>query len=260
MDLKELHISDKDSKRHPWEEIRAEVIIDILTKEFPELIKKAISVFDIGCGDTYLIEKLSIKFPEWKFFAIDNAFTNQELEYLKSKYKASPISVFNSIENACQEGGRAELVLLLDVLEHIEKDIDFLNDLKSQPFVQDETGFLITVPAFKHLFSSHDVFLGHYRRYTNKSLKKTILSAGLKPVELGYFFSSLLIPRLFQAAYEKIAPAASSKGVAEWKGNRITSFIFKNILRFDYFTTYLLKKGGVKLPGLSNYAICKKPV
>lgn len=260
MDLKELKISGTNTKRHPWEEVRVEVVFDILKNEYPELMNKAIRVFDIGCGDTYLIESLSIRLPQWKFFAVDTAFTKQDLEFFKNKYEASSISVFNSMEHASKEGEHADFVLLLDVIEHIEKDVEFLNDLKSQSFVSEKTRFLITVPAFQFLFSSHDVFLGHYRRYTNNYLKKNILESGLEPIKLGYFFASLLIPRFFQSVFEKLVPIPSSKGVASWEGSRIVSFILKNSLRADYFITFLLRKAGIKLPGLSNYALCKKPV
>ena len=51
---------------------------------------------------------------------------------------------------------------------------------------------LITVPAFQTLWSGHDLFLEHYRRYNKKQLEETIRAAGLKVVHTNYFFATLL--------------------------------------------------------------------
>lgn len=51
---------------------------------------------------------------------------------------------------------------------------------------------LVTVPAFQFLWSGHDVFLGHKRRYTRASLHRAIDEAGLKVIRSRYFFSILL--------------------------------------------------------------------
>jgi SAM-dependent methyltransferase len=63
----------------------------------------------------------------------------------------------------------ADAVLLLDVLEHIEDADTFFRDL----FDLAPSGaiFLITVPADPKLWSPHDEHHGHYRRYTETSLR-----------------------------------------------------------------------------------------
>jgi len=62
---------------------------------------------------------------------------------------------------------------------------------------------LITVPAFQKLFSRHDEFLGHYRRYNLQGISSTAEKAGLEILERSYFFSSLLLPRTLTWALEK---------------------------------------------------------
>jgi hypothetical protein len=61
---------------------------------------------------------------------------------------------------------------------------------------------LISVPAFQCLFSAHDRFLEHRRRYTAASLDSVITAAGLKPLATRYFFAAILpivaAVRLFQ--------------------------------------------------------------
>ena len=51
---------------------------------------------------------------------------------------------------------------------------------------------LISVPAFAWLWSGHDVFLEHQRRYTRGELEALVRRAGLEVVHCRYFFGLLL--------------------------------------------------------------------
>ena len=81
---------------------------------------------------------------------------------------------------------------LFDVLEHIEDDIGFLNFLSSKII---PNGFLYaSVPAFDFLWAPEDVYAGHYRRYSRKTLMETFSSAGFQVVYSSYFFRPLPVP------------------------------------------------------------------
>ena len=81
---------------------------------------------------------------------------------------------------------------LFDVLEHIEDDIGFLNFL-SRKIIRG--GILYaTVPAFDFLWATEDVYAGHYRRYTRRTLMETFLSAGFQVMYSSYFFRPLPVP------------------------------------------------------------------
>lgn len=87
-------------------------------------------------------------------------------------------------------GGGHQLVLLMDVLEHVPDDVALLRqhtrDLPPDGLV------IISVPAFQALWSSHDVFLGHQRRYTRVGLEAVVRAAGLRVRRSRYFFGLLL--------------------------------------------------------------------
>jgi SAM-dependent methyltransferase len=69
------------------------------------------------------------------------------------------------------------LVTCLDVIEHIPDDEGTVSELAR---VTAPNGFLLfTVPAHPHLWSDHDVSVGHQRRYTKEMLTKLITSRGL---------------------------------------------------------------------------------
>src|SRR5213080_849191 len=52
---------------------------------------------------------------------------------------------------------------------------------------------VITVPAYRWLWSGHDVALGHRRRYTGRGLARVVERAGLHVVHASYF-NTLLFP------------------------------------------------------------------
>jgi len=261
MDLVEVSKrKETPSKRHPWELARLEVVNELLSGVIKN--EDAFTILDIGCGDIFFISELSKKYPLVQFYAIDIAFTDDLIKTLQTKANKN-IRLFKTLDEASAYLNQpADIVLLLDVIEHIEHDKDFLKNLHAHKNIGEATHMMITVPAFQSLFCSHDHFLGHYRRYTNQNLKTTIEACGFKKIKLGYFFSSLILPRIFQVLKEKIMPPSkeeSTTGLVEWnKGAGITSFI-KNILIIDFkIYKFISSLTGIKLPGLSNYIICKK--
>ena len=264
MDLIEVHNrKDNNVVRHPWELARLDVVNDLLK----DIIKNEtdFNVLDIGCGDIFFISNLSDRYPKANFYAIDIAFTDEIISKLKEVAKGKNIFLFKTLDEAnLHLKGKAGLVLLLDVVEHIEDHIGFLKMLNANPAVNSETNIMITVPAYQNLFCSHDHFLGHFRRYTNKTLLKTIEQTGFEKKQLGYFFFSLIPPRIFQVFKEKMSGPKTNQGttgLVEWnKGDGITSMV-KGMLLLDFKVCSFIKKiTGLSLPGLSNYIICKKPV
>lgn len=77
------------------------------------------------------------------------------------------------------------LVSAFDVLEHLPDDIGALEEMSR---VCSPGGLIfITVPAWPFLWSPHDEYLGHQRRYTKKKLKEDFVSLGLNVLETSYF-------------------------------------------------------------------------
>ncbi|MGH8807149.1 MAG: class I SAM-dependent methyltransferase [Noviherbaspirillum sp.] len=88
-------------------------------------------------------------------------------------------------------GERFDLVCLFDVLEHIEDDVATLSAIKA--LSAKEGRVLVTVPAYRWLWSGHDEFLHHKRRYVASELQEKIASAGLRVEKISYF-NTLLFP------------------------------------------------------------------
>lgn len=83
----------------------------------------------------------------------------------------------------------ADLFLLMDVLEHVDDDVALLRAYWEM--APAGAVFILTVPAFEFLWSGHDDFLEHRRRYTTASLGRTIRAAGAEPRALHYYFGAI---------------------------------------------------------------------
>ncbi len=245
-----------NSHRHPWEYARFEVLKHFLKNKIVNTNNP--TIVDIGCGDSFVVESISKIYPNANLIAVDIAFTPEIIDYYKTKINNRNISFYYNIDEV-PSTVKADCILLMDVIEHIEKDIDFLKEAQSKSFTTDKTKWFITVPAFQSLFCSHDTFLGHYRRYDNDMLINHTAQAGLKTLNVGYFFFSLLLPRYLAVKKEKNKNNDSATtGLVEWNGNSFKTNLIKTIMVIDFKITSFFKLIGIKLPGLSNYIICQK--
>jgi hypothetical protein len=81
---------------------------------------------------------------------------------------------------------------LFDVIEHIEDDISFLNDLYH--CMNSSSYVVINVPALQFLWSDTDIHSGHFRRYSKKDIERIKKLTNFEIVDYGYYFSYYLIP------------------------------------------------------------------
>ncbi|MBC8034032.1 MAG: class I SAM-dependent methyltransferase [Chitinophagaceae bacterium] len=78
-----------------------------------------------------------------------------------------------------------DTVVLLNVIEHIEDDHLAIENCRK--LLKTNGNMIILVPAFQALYNPFDRQLGHYRRYTSKSLAALISSADLEITHTKYF-------------------------------------------------------------------------
>ena len=247
--------------RHPWEAARLDVVARLIAGRAP--LGAGSIVLDVGCGDTFVSEQLAARYPRSRFYAIDTAFSDDLLARYRARLAGSPVEPFASLDDVPPLDRPVSLVLLMDVIEHIDDARGFLRALASRPYINRETRFLITVPAFQSLFCSHDTFLGHYRRYSSRLLREHAESSGLRVDDIGYFFFSLLPLRLLQVVRERLAGTgerAPTTGLVTWGESAAAAAAMRRVLVFDARVAFGLKRIGITLAGLSNYAVCRKSV
>ena len=81
------------------------------------------------------------------------------------------------------EASRFDTILYVDVLEHIEHDRTEL--LRAAGLLRVGGHLIVLAPAHQWLFSPFDAAIGHYRRYTHRTLAQAA-PPGLRPVRIDY--------------------------------------------------------------------------
>ncbi len=257
MDLVEAQAGGfEQPSRHPWERARLALAARLIRAH----VRPADGdlVIDIGCGDTFVVEALAREYPRTQFYAVDSAFTPELMAKLRSRMGVPNVTLFASLDDVPRTRPAA-LILLMDVLEHVSDDRGMLSAIARGPLVSRATRFLITVPAYAALFCAHDRFLGHYRRYSLSSLHALVRAGGLAPLHSGLFFTTLLPIRLLQVLVERLVPSAreGASGLATWRGREFTARVLALVLEWDGRAALALLAAGVRVPGLSTFAICR---
>ena len=125
-------------------------------------------VLDVGAGTGFFSRQLLRRDHVTSATCVDPGYGCDRDELVEGK----PLLFRRSVARPV-----ADLVLLMDVLEHVERDDALLRSYVLQ--VACGTRFIVTVPAFSWLWSGHDVFLGHHRRYTLGQIRSVVEASGL---------------------------------------------------------------------------------
>ncbi len=243
----------EEFRRHPWEMTR----VDILLFFMRNLPVPARHILDIGSGDAFISASIAEAYPDATVAAIDSHYNAETIAAISLNIPANLTLHPNSEDAIFQE--KADLVVLMDVLEHVEYPEQLLGELRRHPAVGPETRFFITVPAFQLLFTMHDELLGHYKRYTYGSLRKLLAANELGDLRGGYCFNSLLIPRYISKLKEQFSgkkPSATD-GIHNWKQGPFISTLLKKLMFAEFKFTWYLSRAGIRIPGLTCYCLCK---
>jgi SAM-dependent methyltransferase len=148
-------------------------------------------VLDVGCGSGYVLSAEA---------GIDAEFKVGVDAWRSSAWMPSTGSAFvvADVTQLPLRDGVADLVLSLDVIEHLEDDRVGLAE--AARVLRPGGTAVVMVPAFKVLWSSHDDAIGHHRRYRQGDLDHLLAATGLESVQRSYFFSWLFPVALVRRA------------------------------------------------------------
>jgi tRNA1(Val) A37 N6-methylase TrmN6 len=253
MDLVESDFSI--TQRHPWELSRFSIVSSLI-KRFNKTEKK-IQILDIGSGDAYVAHKFT-EVINAECSCVDIRYTKELIDKISKVYNNSSLNLYSSLDQVNSDEG-IDIVTLLDVIEHVPDDVQLIKEVLDYKQIHKDTLIIITVPAYQSLFSNHDHLLKHYRRYNMKMLENTIEKSGLEMVYGGYFFMSLIPPRVLEVIKEKISskPPEELQHLGNWDKSRWITETICFVLRMDYYLGEGFRKLRINIPGLSSFAICK---
>ena len=138
-------------------------------------------ILDVGAGSGFFARGLLERTNAASAVCVDTGYDGDRIE-----------SLDNGKTIEFRRGGSsrdADLVLLMDVIEHVDDDAALIAEYAAD--ARPGTRFVVSVPAFQWLWSPHDEFLEHRRRYTLGGLLKTVSDGGLVPVDGFYFFAAI---------------------------------------------------------------------
>jgi hypothetical protein len=182
MDLKETDILGADIASHWYYSSKAKAMTQLLKGAAPQ------KILDVGAGSGFFSRYLLAHTTAREAWCVDISYPKDTDE---------------------SDNGKA--VYYRRSVGAIDDDVALLNEYVDK--VPSGSRFLITVPAFKFLWSGHDDFLEHKRRYTLKQLEETVRKADLQVTQGAYYFG-MVFPiaaalRLAQNASHNAKPARS---------------------------------------------------
>lgn len=241
MDLSERRAATPT--RHPWEIERFRAYRRILVDHGALSARR---VLDVGAGDGWFSESLLDDLPDAEQVVCwDINYNELELSTDDQRLRRTAVAPDPGFD----------LVLMLDVLEHIEDSAGSVED-QLRPLVAPGTPVLVAVPANPRLFGDHDRALGHHRRYRPEQLLAE-LSAWLDVVDRGPLFPSLVAPRAAAVAVERARRrlgrdgTAAINGIGEWHGGPVTTGLMRSVLAADTALTRRLGRAVRHRMGLS---------
>lgn len=160
---------------HWWWEGRRYLVKQLLRGKHPERI------LDIGCGTGETLTFLQTLFPDAELFGVDTSYDS--VSY--SQKRGHKNVVFADANKLPYKHDKFDVILFLDVLEHIKDDTKAL--LEAKRVLAKNGEIIITSPALPFLWSDHDKNQGHFRRYTEKEVYKLAEKSKLQLKRVGYF-------------------------------------------------------------------------
>jgi SAM-dependent methyltransferase len=243
-------------RRHPWETARARFFRGVLGDA--GLLAAPRAVLDVGAGDGFLARTLLEALPAGSdVVCFDTHYGPQDVR----RFAEPPCPGLSFARE--RPARRFELVLLLDVIEHVADDLAFLSSFVSENLAPGGS-VLVSVPAWQALFSRHDEALAHFRRYSPRACRALLAAAGLEVRREGGLFHSLVAPRALGVARERVLTRLGHRppppdNIGQWRGGAALTAVVGTALAADNAVSRALARAGVALPGLSFWAVAAPP-
>lgn len=236
MDLKELELAGNDAASHWYYRAKSEMMLSHLSG------LRLNSVMDVGSGSGFFARQILQNTAARDVICVDNGYEADVTERMQGKM----LRFVRSVDRA-----DCDLMVMMDVLEHIEDDAAFLHGYATM--ARSGSYLFVTVPAFQFLWSGHDVFLEHFRRYTLRSLEDLVRGAGFVPVQSHYFFGAAFPLAATLRLKDRFFPGGAPKSSMR-SHSRVVNQIAYGVCR----TEMMLMKLN-RLAGLSVVMLAHKP-
>jgi 2-polyprenyl-3-methyl-5-hydroxy-6-metoxy-1,4-benzoquinol methylase len=214
------------------EDVYAHTKYDILERYLAD--RPFMRILNVGCGSGDLSIRLAQLGHHVCGIDVEPAYIRLAQDNVERTSTRGPCSfAVCSIEDY-QSEARFDCLVSTDVLEHIADDRRAL--AKMVDLLSPGGLLLITVPAGPWLFGYHDEQLGHYRRYTKRTLRQ--LAEEFCSIERIRYFGFTLVPvcYLYSRHWRKAYPVTDLGNAAK---SSVKSVILRWLLKLDRLTPFL---------------------
>ncbi len=185
-------------REHWWWRVREGILLRTIRQILGARSRDA-RILDVGCGAGLFFDALEA-FGHVEGIEADRVAVEQSGRW-RDRIHLGALATFRS-------HAAYHLILLLDVLEHVEHPEILLR--QGAAMLAPGAAVLVTVPAFDWLWTSHDDLNHHVKRYSAKEMRRLLRNAGFEVEETRYLFPSLVLPKLLIRAREALAPSSAS--------------------------------------------------
>ncbi len=237
-----VEVYERLEREHWWWIVRRKLVLKALNN-LPLDRKNKPALLDIGCGAGLGIASMNDQFSctgiEPDPLLLQRARENTHVPVLQTQLPLAK-ALFDS---------KFDLILLLDVLEHVVNDREALKS--TAEYLKPGGYIIINVPAMRWLWSSHDEINQHHRRYVANELEAIIRDMGFGIHSLRYW-GSFLAPLAF------LGRRLSFKKEDRAHEVKIPNSLLNNLMIRSVLIEYSLTKA-IPLPmGLSLLAVISR--
>ncbi|MBN1234158.1 MAG: class I SAM-dependent methyltransferase [Candidatus Coatesbacteria bacterium] len=252
MEKEQFEAFDEFEDNHWWFKARRKIITDIIdeiTERNPEVF-----IFEIGMGTGGTLRDLS------RFYKVAGSDISPDaVEKAKKRVPEAKIILGRAPDDIVEFIERTDVLLLLDVLEHVEKDKEWFDSIFTK--LKQNAYLILTVPARRDLWSPHDVSNKHYRRYEKKEFRDLFSNLDIE-VLLFSFFNTKLYPliKLIRIITNMKGSSSGHGGMDLFMPPAFLNNLFYNIFKSEKKTLFeaMLNAQKPYSNGTSLIAVIKK--
>lgn len=247
MDLSEQP-AGKTFLRHPWELAKRHLLLRF-ARAFA-LDARPACILDAGAGDGWMGVELLQTLPAGsRLISWDVHYDAPSAP--SDRQRCTPM---------LGDGDLGDVLLLLDVLEHVDDPRAWLTALVSAHLAPGGYA-IVSVPAWPFLYGRHDRALKHHCRFHPAKARHLIEEAGLNVIFGGGMFLSLLPVRCLGNAMDRLLKPGSDAPLPaqlDWRWGRFAQRVATGMLVLDGRLALALARHRMRVPGLSWWALCQK--
>lgn len=173
---------------HWWFAARRDIVAKLIERQAN--LRRPLRILEVGCGTGSNLALLQ------RYGQVDAIEPDDPARALATGRSGIAVKGGLLPDGVELEDGAYDLIVLLDVLEHIPDDRGTLAALR--PKLAEGGRLMVTVPAAPWMWSAHDLAHHHQRRYTAGTLTDVFRAAGFR-VQYRSHFNTLLFPLIAAA-------------------------------------------------------------